>query len=103
MFVVHADKMSVAPQMPEAELRRAIDVLRCDFCLMFGQTEMSPVATFFRPEHQLSHPGSVGTPAINVQVGIMDRDGRLLPTGGSGEIVYRSPQAMTGYLHNDAA
>lgn len=89
--------------MPEAELRRAIEVLDCDFSLMFGQTEMSPVATFFRPEHQLSHPGAVGTPAVNVRVGIMGTDGRLLPAGASGEVVYRSPQTMTGYLYDEAA
>ena len=28
---------------------------------LFGQTEMSPVTTLFRPEHQLSHIGAVGT------------------------------------------
>ncbi|HEY2559323.1 MAG TPA: AMP-binding protein [Caldimonas sp.] len=93
---------AMAP-MPEAELRCAMDVLGCDFSLMFGQTEMSPVATFFRPEHQLTHPGAVGTPATNVQVGIMDATGGLLPAGVSGEIVYRSPQVMTGYLRNEAA
>jgi long-subunit acyl-CoA synthetase (AMP-forming) len=36
----------------------SIVILR-EFSLMFGQTEMSPVAAFFRPEHQLSHPGAV--------------------------------------------
>jgi len=89
--------------MPEAELRLAMEVLGCDFSLMFGQTEMSPVSTFFRPEHQLSHPGAVGTPATNVRIGIMDANGVLLPAGASGEIVYRSPQVMTGYLRNEAA
>ena len=89
--------------LPEPELRQAIEVLGCEFSLMFGQTEMSPVATFFRPEHQLSHPGAVGTPATNVQVAIMDAAGRLQPAGASGEIVYRSPQVMTGYLRDDAA
>lgn len=93
---------AMAP-MPEAELRRAIEVFGCDFSLLFGQTEMSPVSTFFRPEHQLSHPGAVGTPAVNVQVAIMARNGELLPTGISGEIVYRSPQTMAGYLHNPEA
>ncbi len=93
---------AMAP-MPEADLRRAIETFGCDFSLMFGQTEMSPVSTFFRPEHQLSHPGAVGTPGINVQVGIMDGEGNLLPVGGSGEIVYRSPQTMDGYLHNPSA
>jgi fatty-acyl-CoA synthase len=47
----------------------------CDFCLLFGQTEMSPTATLFRPEHQLSHAGAVGTPVVNVQVAIMDEQG----------------------------
>jgi acyl-CoA synthetase (AMP-forming)/AMP-acid ligase II len=93
---------AMAP-MASDELKRAIDVFGCDFSLMFGQTEMSPVAAFFRPEHQLSHPGAAGTPSINVQVGIMDEAGALLPTGGSGEIVYRSPQALVGYLRNEAA
>ena len=93
---------AMAP-MPEAELRRAIEVFDCDFSLMFGQTEMSPVSTFFKPEHQLSHPGAVGTPAVNVQVAIMAPTGELLPTGSAGEIVYRSPQTMAGYLHNAEA
>ncbi len=65
---------AMAP-MPDHELRAAIDTFGCGFSLMFGQTEMSPVATFFRPEHQLSHPGAVGTPGINVQVGIIDEAG----------------------------
>ncbi|SCK15869.1 Acyl-CoA synthetase (AMP-forming)/AMP-acid ligase II [Variovorax sp. HW608] len=93
---------AMAP-MPDHELRAAIETFDCGFSLMFGQTEMSPVATFFRPEHQLSHPGAVGTPGANVQVGIMDEEGRLLPPGESGEIVYRSPQALSGYLRDQDA
>ena len=85
------------------ELKRAIEVFGCDFSLMFGQTEMSPVSAFFRPEHQLSHTGAAGTPSVNVQVGIMDEAGTLLPQGQSGEIVYRSPQVLTGYLRDEAA
>ena len=30
---------------------------------------MSPITTLFRPEHQLSHIGAVGTPMTGVQVG----------------------------------
>jgi len=93
---------AMAP-MPDQDLRAAIDTFGCGFSLMFGQTEMSPVATFFRPEHQLSHPGAVGTPGTNVQVGIMDESGQLLPQGEAGEIVYRSPQALSGYLHDPQA
>ncbi|MEW6642859.1 MAG: AMP-binding protein [Pseudomonadota bacterium] len=93
---------AMAP-MPTHELRNAMEAFGCDFALMFGQTEMNPLATYFRPEHQLSHPGAVGTPSVNVQVAIMDASGQLLPEGQSGEIVYRSPQALSGYLRDEAA
>jgi acyl-CoA synthetase (AMP-forming)/AMP-acid ligase II len=93
---------AMAP-MPDHELRTCIDVFKCEFALMFGQTEMSPVTTIFRPEHQLSHSGAVGTPAVNVQVAIMDAAGNLLPQGEAGEIVYRGPHALSGYLRNPEA
>ena len=93
---------AMAP-MPDALLRRCIEAFRCGFYLAFGQTEMSPVTTYFLPEHQLSHSGAVGTQVVNVQIGIMSQDGRLLPRGEEGEIVYRSPQALNEYLKDDAA
>lgn len=88
---------AMAP-MPDRDLRLAIETFACDFALVFGQTEMAPVAVVFRPEHQLVKPGAVGTPSINVEVGVMDERGELLPANQVGEIVYRSPQAMEGYL-----
>ncbi len=93
---------AMAP-MAKDELKRAIETFDCDFSLMFGQTEMSPVSAFFRPEHQLSHPGAAGTPSINVQIAIMNDAGELVPQGEAGEIVYRSPQALVGYLRNGEA
>lgn len=59
---------AMAP-MPEAQIKACIDGFGCDFALLFGQTEMSPITTLFRPEHQLSHVGAVGTPLTGVQVG----------------------------------
>jgi acyl-CoA synthetase (AMP-forming)/AMP-acid ligase II len=93
---------AMAP-MPDALIRACLDGFRCDFALLFGQTEMSPVTTFFRPEHQLSHIGAVGTPLTGVQVAIMGPDGALLPQGESGEIVYRGPSTMNEYLRNPEA
>jgi acyl-CoA synthetase (AMP-forming)/AMP-acid ligase II len=89
--------------MPDTELKRAHDVMKCDFALVFGQTEMSPTTTLLRPHQQFTHSGAVGTPGINVQVAVMDDSGQLLPPGEKGEIVYRSPQVLTGYLYNEAA
>jgi len=93
---------AMAP-MPDTELQRALKIMQCDLALMFGQTEMSPTTTLLRPHHQKTHSGAVGTPCINVQVAIMDEGGNLLPPGEKGEIVYRSPQVLTGYLRNEAA
>ena len=93
---------AMAP-MPTHELKKAMATFGCEFSLMFGQTEMNPLAVYFRPEHQLSHPGAVGTPSPNAEVAIMDAEGRLLPQGQSGEIVYRGPQVMTEYLRDPIA
>ncbi|MGD0604190.1 MAG: AMP-binding protein [Streptosporangiaceae bacterium] len=93
---------AMAP-MPDDLIRRCLDGFGCDFALLFGQTEMSPITTLFRPEHQLSHLGAVGTPLIGVQVAIMGPDGELLPPGEAGEIVYRGPSTMSGYLDNEEA
>ncbi|MGH3227936.1 MAG: AMP-binding protein [Streptosporangiaceae bacterium] len=93
---------AMAP-MPDDLIRRCLAGFGCDFALGFGQTEMSPLTTFFRPEHQLSHIGAVGTPVTGVQVAIMSPDGDLLPVGETGEIVYRGPSTMSGYLDNPEA
>jgi len=93
---------AMAP-MPDDLIRRCLDGFGCEFALLFGQTEMSPCTTLFRPEHQLSHIGAVGTPLIGVQVAIMGPDGELLPPGETGEIVYRGPSTMSGYLDNEEA
>lgn len=93
---------AMAP-MPEAQIKACLDGYGCDFALLFGQTEMSPITTLFRPEHQLTHVGSVGTPLTGVQVGIMSSDGELLGAGEQGEIVYRGPSTMQEYLHDEAA
>ena len=93
---------AMAP-MPDDLIGRCLTGFGCDFALLFGQTEMSPITTLFRPEHQLSHIGAVGTPLIGVQVAIMGPDGELLPPGEAGEIVYRGPSTMSGYLHDEEA
>ena len=93
---------AMAP-MPDGDLKRAIEVFGCNFALAFGQTEMAPVTTVFKPEFQLDYAGSVGQAAVNTQVEIMDDYGRILPWGMSGEIVYRSPHALEGYARNEEA
>ncbi len=67
---------------------------------LYGQTEMSPLATLLRPEEQLSHAGSAGRAALNVLTEVVDDEDRPLPPGLVGEIVHRSPHAMAGYWND---
>ncbi len=68
----------------------------------YGQTEMSPLATSLGPDEQLSHAGSAGRAALNVETRIVDDDGpRPLPAGEVGEIVHRSPHATLGYYDDE--
>ncbi|TCK26020.1 AMP-binding protein [Pseudonocardia endophytica] len=93
---------AMAP-MPDALIRACLEGYDCDFALLFGQTEMNPCTTLHRPENQLTHIGSVGTPLTGVQVAIMGPEGDLLPQGEQGEIVYRGPSAMNEYLFDAEA
>jgi acyl-CoA synthetase (AMP-forming)/AMP-acid ligase II len=63
----------------------------------FGQTEMSSNTCFLRGEDAIRKMGSVGRPALGVEVRIVDEDGADVPRGGVGEIVYRGPTVMHGY------
>ncbi|HEY2053785.1 MAG TPA: long-chain fatty acid--CoA ligase [Solirubrobacterales bacterium] len=63
----------------------------------FGQTEMSSNTCFLRGEDAIRKMGSVGRPALGVEVRIVDGDGADVPPGEVGEIVYRGPTVMHGY------
>lgn len=90
-----------ASPMPVEVLRelqqRLPDVRLWNF---YGQTEMAPVATILQPHEQLSHAGSAGRTALNVETIVVDDEDNQLPPGSVGEIVHRSPHATLGY-HDD--
>lgn len=61
----------------------------------YGLTETSPVVSFNPPG--LSRPGSIGIPAPETDVRIVDDNGKTVPIGEPGEIIVRGPQVMKGY------
>lgn len=100
---VRLARYAMAP-MPQERLQ-AIHALfpNADVMLGSGQTEFTPPTTFQLPSHQLSKAASWGPATVMVQTAIMDEEGRLLPRGEIGELVYRGPQVMNGYLNQPEA
>ncbi|KUL38442.1 acyl-CoA synthetase [Streptomyces sp. NRRL F-4489] len=68
----------------------------------FGQSEIGPLATVLRPEEHEGRLASCGRPVLFVEARVVDEDGREVPDGTRGEIVYRSPQLCTGYWDKPA-
>lgn len=68
-----------------------------------GQTEVVPATTFQRTEHRIGKNGSWGVSSPTVRTRIMAPDGKFLPPGEVGEIVYRGPHVTAGYWNRPDA
>jgi acyl-CoA synthetase (AMP-forming)/AMP-acid ligase II len=74
--------------------------LRCrDMVILYGSTEAGPVSVL-RPPDVARKPETVGRPYLDVDVRLVDEDGRDVPRGAVGEIVARSEFTMLGYWRN---
>lgn len=61
----------------------------------YGLTETSPCACY---NHNSNYKfGSIGTPIDNVEMKIVDAEGKELPPGEIGEIAIKGPNVMLGY------
>src|SRR5439155_16934875 len=83
--------------MTEAQVRTIVERFRNpNLFVMYGQTEAGPVASL-RPRDLERKPTSVGRPALNVDVRVVDADDGDARVGATGEIVCRSEYNMLGY------
>ncbi|KOX26054.1 MULTISPECIES: long-chain-fatty-acid--CoA ligase [unclassified Streptomyces] len=62
----------------------------------FGMSETSPVVTFNHPDRPRK-AGSIGTPIRDVEVRLLDEEGRDVTPGEIGELAVRGPNVMKGY------
>jgi len=101
--------------MPFPVIRRAIELFpkTVGFVNAFGQTETTSTLTVLGPDdHRLDGPPaevernlkrlvSIGRPLPDVQVKVVDDDGRELPAGEVGELWVFTPRTMKGYAAAD--
>ena len=81
-------------------LRRALDVLDCDFLQIYGSSETGNFAVCLPPaDHVAGSPRlrAAGRPYPGIEIRIEDPDGKPLPAGSVGEICVRTPARMLGY------
>ncbi|MFB6578508.1 fatty acyl-CoA synthetase [Streptomyces sp. NPDC056402] len=69
----------------------------------FGQSEIGPLATVLGPLEHEGRMDSCGRPVRHVEAKVVDEDGKDVPDGTAGEVVYRSPQLCLGYWNDPVA
>ena len=105
-----------AAPMPFEVIRKAIQVMPwVRFINAFGQTETASTITTLGPEdHRIEGTpqeqekklkrlaSSIGKPLPDVELRIIDEEGKTLPPFQAGEILARGPRIMTGYWQDES-
>ncbi|MER6209976.1 acyl-CoA synthetase [Streptomyces sp. NPDC001642] len=87
-----------ASVMPVPVLERLRERLpKLAFYNCFGQSEIGPLATVLGPDEHKGRMDSCGRPVLFVDARVVDEEGKDVPDGTPGEVVYRSPQLCEGY------
>src|SRR6202165_1127064 len=80
----------------EAVAKKWLAITGCPVVEGYGLSETSAGATC-NPTDALTFTGTIGLPMPNVDIRILDADGKDVPLGEPGEIAIRGPQVMSGY------
>ncbi len=67
----------------------------------YGITEASPVCSVNR-KHRVIKPETIGQTVAHVEVMVVDDQGRPVPTGQHGELLFKGPNIMKGYYKRPA-
>lgn len=90
--------------VPAALVERVEREVGAKLTIVFGQTEMSPVATMTRPDDGVEDKANtLGTALPHVEIKIVDENGNTVPIGAPGEFCTRGYLNMLGYNDNPEA
>jgi acyl-CoA synthetase (AMP-forming)/AMP-acid ligase II len=78
-------------------------VPNAEFFVMYGQTEATARISCLPSDLISQKAGSVGLPLDNLEVRIVDDEGRELPEGQAGETQVRGPSVCSGYFEDPEA
>ena len=88
-------------------LRRAHETFPdAELTQFYGATETASIVTCMPHEERHlegGRLGSVGQPAVGVEVAVLDADGQRCPSGVAGEVIVRGPNVMVGYWEDRGA
>ena len=71
--------------------------------IMYGATEAAARLTYLAPDRFEDKIDSIGKPVAGGSIRVVDRRGRDVPAGQTGELVAYGPNVMQGYWKNEAA
>jgi long-chain acyl-CoA synthetase len=92
---------TAAANMPLEIARRWKETFDMSIYEGYGLTECSPFASY---NHDFQHRlGSIGMPLENVEMKIVNDDGKEMPPGEWGEIFIKGPNVMKGYWNKPEA
>lgn len=86
--------------LPREILEKINDAMGVDIGEGYGQTESTVMISCFPPNSEKVH-GSVGLPLPGMELKIVDPNGKEVPIGEVGEIIFRGPNAMKGYYKKE--
>jgi acyl-CoA synthetase (AMP-forming)/AMP-acid ligase II len=89
------------PLAPESIQRMREIVPTSRFFVMYGQTEATARISCLPPEDLETNLGSAGVLLDNLELRIVNEDGRELPRGQTGEIWVKGPSICDGYFEDE--
>jgi len=82
------------------ELRKVIPA-HTQIYIMYGATEASARLTYLRPDQFADKMDSIGKPISGVNMQVLNKSGRVLPAGQTGELVASGSNIMQGYWKDE--